>query len=154
MAARPPENADRRPTEELDGELRQAVENVLSQPPPEDLMRHTLDGLRRPSPRVARATTGRIARLAVLAAAATITVCVWLGGNHHGANGPNGSSPPRPVAEQAMDRLPTLWAYHRASLDSPEALDKLLQKHAAHLLVVESEPVRMGASLGPGHEPL
>jgi hypothetical protein len=154
MVARTPDDADHRPLDELGPELRQAVEDVLSQPPPEDLMRQVLDGLRDRRRRGARSSVPRLALLGVLAAAAGMAVVVWLGQDRNGAGGNVGPAPPPPVAAQPAEQLPTLWAYHRASLESPEALERLLDEHAAHLLVTESKPLRMGAFLGLAQETL
>lgn len=158
MVAERPENADQHPRDELGPELRRAVEEVLSRPPPEDLMRRTLGGLRRRRPKVARAITPRLALLGALVAAASIAMLVWLGRDRHGGkgNGEEGPAPPQRVAvgPPPADQLPTLWAYHRASLQSPEALEKLLDEHAAHVLASDSEPLRIGGFLGFAREPL
>jgi hypothetical protein len=154
MVGRTPEDADQRPIDELGPELRQAVEEVLSQPPPEDLMRRTLDGLRDRRPGIARTNTPRLLLLGALAAAASIAVFVWLGQDRHGGDGEQQPAPPQPVAVRPADQLPTLWAYHRASLKSPEALEKLLDQHAARILVSESKPLRMWAFSGLAEETL
>ena len=154
MVSENPQNADRRHTGELGPELRQAVEDVLSQSPPEDLMRRTLDDLRQRRPRVARANRRRHAVLSALTVAACIAVLLLVGRHRNGGNREVGPAPPQEFVVRPADRLPTFGAYRRASLDSPEALEKLLDEHAAHILASDSESLRIGGFLGFAQESL
>lgn len=154
MVARIPENADRCPSDELAPELRRAVEEVLGQSPPEDLMRRTLDDLRRPTPRAARPGRRRRTLIRALAVALCIAMLVLVGRHRNGGDGQNGPAPPGEIVRQPADTLPTLWAYHRASRDSPEALEELLDQHAGQLLVTESKAFSIGAFLDFDRESL
>lgn len=154
MVARKPENADRCPSDELAPELRRAVEEVLGQSPPEDLMRRTLDDLRQRRARAARPSRRRRVLIRVLALALSIAMLVLVGRHRNGGDGQNGPAPPEEIALQPTDTLPTLWAYHRASHNSPEALDELLDQHAGRLLVTESKSFRIGAFLDFDRESL
>jgi hypothetical protein len=154
MVAENPGNADQRHTGELGPELRKALEDVLGQSPPEDLMRRTLDGLRQRRPSVARANRRRHSLLSALAVAVSIAVLVLVARHRNGGNREVRPDPPREFVARPVDRLPTYWAYHRASLDSPEALEKLLDRHASELLVSGSESLRMGGFPGFGQEAL
>ena len=148
MAADRSPNADPRPRDDLAPELRRAVQDVLDQSPPEDLMRRTLDGLRRRRPGTVRTNRRRHPLLSALAVAVCIAVLVLVGRYRNGGDGQNRPVPPKEITLQPTDSLPTVWAYHRASHDSPEALEKLLDEHAGRLLVTEPKSFSMGAFPG------
>lgn len=155
MVANVPDNAGRHPADELGPELRRAVEGVLGDAPPEDLMRRTLDGLRRRRPRAARPNRRRhLGVAAALAIAASIAVLVLVGPSRDGGGRREQIPPPQQFAADRADQLPTLWAYHRASRISPEALEELLDEHAGRILVSDSESVRIRGLLGLGQEAL
>ncbi len=158
MATSPPGGRDHRPTDELGNELRRAVEDILGDEPPEDLMRRTLDRVRAQKPTVGRTMKrwfGLAGALAAAAACVAVLALVWQPRTverRHPEQGPWRSIAQAPV--DADDRLPTLWAYRQASLDSPEALNAMLDKHAARLLPADPKSLRMGGFSGLAPEVL
>lgn len=145
---RSPASAD-----DLSPALRRAVENVIAEEPPDGAMRRTLNHLRLQRP-VDRSTWPRFGAVAAaLAVAAGIAFLLVIGGpwTDHSGQGPRVviHTDVQPPLQPRTD-LPTLWAYHRAAQASLDEVDELLDRHAARVLALNSEPVRIGAMLSPG----
>lgn len=146
MVAHDPSEGDPHPGRELGSELREAVQAVLHDEVPPDWAEETLKRLRRHSPRTAPRRSPRFDAWIALAAAAGIVAVVLLGGSRLLEDGQEvGSQSPQrreetPVVVQSDVVQPTLWAYRQAARQSPEALDELLDKHAARLLPRSAEP--------------
>ena len=149
-----PGKDEARPTEELSPQLRRAVEGILDDHPPEELMRRSIEQARLRRPPARRLRRPRVAALAALAAAAFAGVLVWLefrdGGNAQEQiaeeKHPVRQAVPVEEAAGAGETLPTLWAYHQAARRAPEALDALLDAHAERLGASDPESLRIGIS--------
>jgi hypothetical protein len=137
-----------RPLDELSPDLRQAVERLIQESPPEGLMQRALDRARRqaatePSrrPRPADRRPQRLARPWNFATAASIAIvaCTLLliSLSSFVLRMPNPKVISQMPAAIGQD-LPTAWAYHRAIAQSPEAVDSLLAHHARKLLCPEA----------------
>jgi hypothetical protein len=138
-----------RPLHELSPELRQAVERLIQEPPPEGLMQRALDRARRqattePSrrPRPVDRRPQRRARPWSFATAASIAIAactlVLISLSSPVLRMPNPKVIPQMPVAISQD-LPTAWAYHRAIAQSPEAMDALLARHARELLRPEAK---------------
>ena len=150
-----PGKDEERPTDELSPQLRRAVQEILDDHLPEDLMHRSIERARLRRPPAQRLRRPRVAVLAALAAAASIAgVLVWLEFR-------DGSSAQEQIAEDkhpvrqavpveegagAAETLPTWWAYHQAARRAPEALDALLDAHADRLGASDPESLRIGIS--------
>ena len=149
MADRGTHRSGRHPRDELCPELRRAVEGIVQEPPPEDLMLRALERARRQVAMHAEGELGppgrRRVRRAVfwsLVAAASLGVVVlnWL-------NRPSASFPPHQPTPVALPQrqmtiapdLPTAWAYHEVLGQSPEALELMLDRHARQTLRPEPQ---------------
>jgi hypothetical protein len=139
-----------RPLDELSPELRQAVERLLQESPPEALMQRALDLARRqattePSrrPRPVDRRPQRRARPWSFATAASIAIAactlVLISLSSFVLRMPDSKVIPQMPAAIGQD-LPTAWAYHRAIAQSPEAMDSLLARHAREMLRPEAKP--------------
>jgi hypothetical protein len=146
------------PPDDLSTALRRAVEEIVRNPPPEDVTNRALAaarqiGVRRPEaegPALRRRPRVAWRVLAVAASIGLVAVLVW---------GRRGAPPDAevvkagPPAQQRIDappgdRLPTLWAYRQAAGQSAEALDAMLDRDARWVLRPEPQPFQAGASLG------
>jgi hypothetical protein len=138
-----------RPLDELSPDLRQAIEGLLQEPPPEGLMQRALDlarrqattePSRRPRPadrwREHRAKPWSFATAASIAIAACTLVLLLL--SSFVSRMPDCKVIPQMPAAIGQD-LPTAWAYHRAIAQSPEAMDSLLARHARRILRPEAK---------------
>lgn len=149
MAAQIPPEDNSRPQEELGPELREAVESILHDDPPAEWSEEVLDRLRQRSPRTAPRRSRRLVMWIALVAAACLVGFVML--NSSGVDDqqlveedlkrPDVREPQevQPVVDDSRLPMPTLLAYRLASRQSPEALDALLDQHAARLLQPSSE---------------
>ncbi len=143
MAAQIPPEDKSRPQEELGSELRKAVESILHDDPTEEWSEEMLDRLRQRAPRTAPRSPRRLVMWIVLVAAACLVAFVMLNSSgvdeeqraKDGQKRPDVREPQevQPVVDDNQP-APTLLAYRVASRQSPEALDALLDQHAARLL--------------------
>ena len=150
------------PIDDLSPRLREAVQRIVRRPAPEGLMRQTIQRLRELRPAASRVARRRVAAMVALAAAAGIAGAVLLWQFRDRGNGrPQWAQeppprPPIPVAQERetvtetparwLDPMPTLWAYHQAARQAPEALDALLERHADQLTVEDPESLWITAS--------
>jgi hypothetical protein len=138
------------PLNELSPELRQAVEGLIAEPPPEGLMQRALDLARRqvtaePSQRPRppdrrlprRPRPWNAANVASIAMAACTLVLLLF--SPFVLRMPCSKVIPQMPAAIGQD-LPTAWAYHRAIAQSSEAMDSLLARHARDMLRPEAKP--------------
>jgi hypothetical protein len=136
-------------TDELEPDLRNAIDAVLKDDPPSDWMEESLDKLRQtrhqPGPGKSRGVIAAI----VLATAACVLVVLFMNPFRTNDDGQEYVDQPEdapeqelvneePIVPERFDRdapvRPTLWAYQQAAIDSPETLDELLEEHAGRLL--------------------
>jgi hypothetical protein len=138
------------PLDELSPELRPVVEGIVRGMPPEGLMQWVLDGVRRQEPpdsderprplehrRQRQATPWNFAT----AAAIGVAVCTMIFFAVSSSLLPVPNPEAIPQTPMALNQdLPTVWAYHRALAESPEAMDALLARHARQILCPASRP--------------
>jgi hypothetical protein len=147
-----------RPSDELGPRLRDAVERVIDDPVPDELMRRTLDRVRQQPPTVARVSKRPIRLdlvIAVATAASLAGVALWMTSELR-SKGPaeiaeaptiDQSMEARPESVDESSPTPTMWAYHQILREDPESLDDLLEAHAGRLGNADPESLRMGVSL-------
>ena len=147
-----------RPSDELGPRHRDAVERVLDDPMPEELMRRTLDRVRQQRPTVARVSKRPIRLdlvIAVATAASLAGVALWMTFELRSKGSAEVAE--SPTIDQSMEALPesvdefsptpTMWAYHQILREYPASLDDLLDAHATRLGHADPESLRMGISL-------
>ncbi|MGO9114177.1 MAG: hypothetical protein ACLP9L_33605 [Thermoguttaceae bacterium] len=132
--------------EELSPGLRDAVECVLNDPMPEELLTiHALEAVRHQIARCPRKAGWRVISWAgpVFAASIVVTALTAYYCAPQTVDGRFVKSPVLPTtgedgAAAFSDDLPTLWAYSKAARKSPEALDALLDRQARQSIPANS----------------
>jgi hypothetical protein len=160
-----PDRSDDGPADDLGPALRRAVDGILRDPPPDDVMSRALAAARRVGrhdPETEVAALRRPPRVVwrVLAVAASIGILAgvawwrWGGSSDRQmANRPPpvGSDHVRPAVEGPEmprgERQPSLWAYRQAAWQSAEAFDAALDRDARCLLRPDPQPAEAGVSL-------
>jgi len=152
---------DRSPLEELDGPVREAVEEIVDGVLPKGAMRRAVGrfGAIGASP-VSKWRRFRWARVAA-AVAATVVVLVGI----CLLRTPDPREPPSPIVdvipvrpgdEGVREEIPILQTYRLALRESPEALETLLDKHAVLFLPPGEQPLPLVSPAGrwdsSGHE--
>ncbi len=125
-------NSTRHASQELSPGLRAAVERILNDPLPEDLTPRVLEAVRCKIRQCPPRSRCRVMTWSGLAIAASVVVMA-MAAYGHVLRTVDGRSVKPPASGQDVtaafsDDLPTLWAYSRAAHESPEALDKLLDR--------------------------
>lgn len=135
---------DGRPLSELSPELRRVVGGIVQETPPEGLMQRILEGVRRQKATEASeqrrplerrrqrrsmswSFSGATAIAVAVCALASFAVSLFI------LRVPNHAVVPQMQVAVSQD-LPTVWAYHKAIGESPEAIDQLLARHARQIL--------------------
>ena len=147
-----------RPSDELGPRLRDAVERVLDDSVPEELMRRTLDRVKQQRPTVARVSKRPIRLdlvIAVATAASLAGVALWMTSEPRGKDSAEVAEAPTfdrsmEVPSESVDESsprPTMWAYHQILRERPASLEDLLDAHAARLGHADPESLRRGISL-------
>jgi hypothetical protein len=141
--------------EELDGQLRQAVERVRDTGVPEDSMRDVLGRLQQQGAPVIRSRKpigSRVAWTIALTATAAIGIVMVLQQLYTDDPKPSEIArdrrpSPTVTTEESLEpreavaepeQPPTFWTYHQASRRSAEDLDLLLDAHSQQVAFVES----------------
>ncbi|MEL6106859.1 MAG: hypothetical protein AAFU85_12505 [Planctomycetota bacterium] len=131
-------NPEDDPLDELPDGLKEIVDGIVKDAVPDDLadaVRARLDGQlnSRPTaakPRLSRAMLGIVMMAATILAIAFLVTATW--------DRPADVDDDHPFRSAAVTRSsthgPSLWAYHRAAIDSHDQLDRLLSEHAAVML--------------------
>ncbi len=131
------------PLEELSGDLRDAVAEILAERMPGDLASRATAAARNCA--TARRPARRAGLWVALSVAASIAAIAlgWQTLRSRPARGPQTGPEPRSIVaqpnEEPLSPGPTAWAYQRAANESPEALDELLDRHARQLLLPDPE---------------
>jgi hypothetical protein len=133
-------NDDNDPLDELPDGLKAIVAGIVAEPAPDDLtdsVRLRLDGQFRSNPVETRAKLyWTVAGVTSLAAAvlAAIVFLLPAARNRPPDIDDNHNVVTFPVPQRPSTEGPSLWAYHRAAIDSLDRLDSLLSEHSAVML--------------------
>ena len=163
MVRQTPDRNEDPSSEELSPRLREAIGRIVDVPPPKELLDRSLQRAQRSSAQPVRRRRRQVAVWVALAAAACVSGVAYLGSLDRSGDptaeikdDPDSPSdtPSPDVPRHELRSSPTLWAYHRAAQQSPEALAELLDEHADQMATTGPDSFPIGIFFGTREETL